>query len=136
MWQAEEAKRKKKDMTHPSDRCSCDSSASQLFQKRIYITTDVCASVLMCITKCIDHFICQVLSRAYCFPRSVGIKWYHHVLAWRLASPCPGGGRKENPGEEGSRRKGKEMKSCLKTLKKIFTPLRGRVRPHQGHKVS
>lgn len=101
-----------------SDRCSCDSSASQLFQKRTYTTTHayivilyihthvldtVCASVLMCITKCIDHFICQL--RAYCVPKSMGIKWCHHVLPWQL--PCTLS-RRRKKGKSGRRRKPKK----------------------------
>ena len=112
MWQAEEAKRKKKDMTkatHVLVTLVLPNFSKSVYSYIIYTHAlrTVCACVLMCITKCIDHFTCQLLLGAYCFPKSTGIKSCHHVLPWQLASPCPGGGRKENPGEEGSRRKGK-----------------------------
>ena len=137
MWEAEEAKRKKKDMTKATDvlvtRVLGNFSKRGFFATThayiviLYIHTHVldtvCASVLMCITKCIDHFICQFHLRAHCFPKSMGIKWCHHVLPWRLASPCPGGGRKENSGEEGSRREGKgdeidgtQIRYCLSDI--------------------
>ena len=129
MWQAEEAKRKKKDMTHPSDRCSCDSSATfpkaHLYNYRC-VYNSICMHIytylydFVCIYVCITYSMCKCthvhyeMYRSFHMPSALKCILFSKKYGDQMVSPCPSVAacftlsRRRKKGKSGRRRKPKK----------------------------